>query len=85
MVEEVSIVAQYKTFLEGISLEEGSISMDVLVNQSKEKDCEPHVFIEREGMQGGERLDTNWRDGGLCGAPTISFLTGKCREMVCAE
>ena len=73
-----------KTFSEGVSLEEGSVSMDVLVNQSKEKDCEPHVFIEGGGMQGGKHLDPDWRDGRLCGAPAISCLTGKCREMVCA-
>ena len=40
--------ASLKLFLEGVSLEEGSVSMDVLVNQSKEKDCEPQVFIEGE-------------------------------------
>ena len=73
-----------KTFLEGVSLEEGSVSMDVLVNQSKEKDCEPQVFIEGEGMQGGEHWDPHWRDSWLCGAPAISCLTGKCRGMVCA-
>ncbi len=73
------------TFLEGVSLEEGSILMDVLVNQSKWKDCEPHVvFIERGGMQGGKHLDPDWRDGRLCGALAISCLTGKCRELVCA-
>ncbi len=73
-----------KTFSEGVSLEDGSVSMDVLVNQSKEKDCEPQVFIEGEGKQGGKHWDTIWKDGGLCGAPAISCLTGKCREMVCA-
>ena len=83
-MEEVKIVAQTENFSEGVSLEEGSVSMDVLVNQSKEKDCEPQVFIEGEGMQGGEHWDPHWRDSGLCGAPAISCLTGKCREVVCA-
>ena len=34
--------------------------------------------------QGGKHWDPHWRDSGLCGAPAISCVTGKCREMVCA-
>ena len=59
--------------------------LGVLVNQSDEKDCEPDLFIEEEGMRGGNPWDTSGENGWLCGSPAIFSLTGKCGEMVCAE
>ena len=46
----------------------------MLVNQSNEKNCEPHVFVEGEGMPGGNPWDTSGEMAGCVVIPRYLVL-----------